>query len=90
MHTARAVAGNPSPVLTESVLCGAADDIVALKAGLSVPLAAANLCLSHAARPFHGKEPRLQAIPALMAWLREFARPVWPSELITETGLNVR
>jgi hypothetical protein len=48
------------------------------------------ICLSHAARPFQGMEPRLQAIPALMARLREFARPVWPSELITEAGSNVR
>jgi hypothetical protein len=39
---------------------------------------------------FVTKERRLQAIPALMAWLREVARPVWPSELITETGPNVR
>jgi hypothetical protein len=80
---------NFSPVLRESVHCGAADDIAAFEAGRSVPLPAANLCLSHAARPFQGKEPRLQAIPALMARLREFARPVWPSELINETGSNV-
>lgn len=81
---------NFSPVLTDAVFCGAAGDIAAFEAGLSVPLAAANLCLSHAARPFQGKEPRLQAIPALLARLREFARPVWPSELITETRSNLR
>jgi hypothetical protein len=81
---------NFRPVLRESVLCGAADDIVAFEAGLSVPLAEANLCLPHAACPFQGKESRLQAIPALMARLREFAGPVWPSELTNETGSNVR
>lgn len=81
-------AANLSTVLIESVVCSAADGIVTQ--GLSVPLAAANLCLSHAARPFQGKEPHRQAIPALMAGLREFARPVWPSELITESGSNVR
>jgi hypothetical protein len=77
---------NISPVLAEALLHRATTDIAAFESGLPVPPVAANLCLSHADRPFQGRDPHPEAVPALVTALLRLGRPLWPSELSVEVG----
>jgi len=72
---------NFSPVLMDSLLDANFDEISAYEVGLPEPLSAANLCLSHAHRPFQGREPRPERPLRIASLLVELARPVWPSEV---------
>jgi hypothetical protein len=73
---------NFSPVLLEAIGIGREDDVKAFEAGLSSPLVAANLCLSHESRSFQGRTPRPGALPRLVTVLASKKKPLWPSELI--------
>ena len=73
---------NFSPVLLEALMAGRASDVAAYEAGLTRPLVAANLCLSHESRPFQGRDPNPGAVPRLVTALAARSEPVWPSEIL--------
>ncbi|MGC4900563.1 hypothetical protein ACLQ2Y_14640 [Micromonospora echinospora] len=74
--------GNFSPALERALATGAADDVRAYESGLTRPLVAANLCLSHGDRPFQGVAADAATIPRLVDTLAARRGPLWPSELI--------
>lgn len=72
---------NISPVLAEAIARSSTSDLEAYEAGLTEPIAAANLCLSHFERSFQGKPAQPGLTRTLIDTLSELNRPAWPSEV---------
>lgn len=81
---------NISPVLAEAIVRRSTLDLEAYEVGLTEPIAAANLCLSHSERPFQGKPAQPGLTRTLLDTLSEFTRPAWPSEVAAAATLTQR
>jgi hypothetical protein len=73
---------NFSPVLTHAIAAGWMQDVKAFEERLGCQLAAANLCLSHEARPFQGRAPSAEVLPKLVRALSGLSQPLRPTELV--------